>query len=52
MQETTPPKNPQKKIYKKTSGELLFDIVEQLPGQTPAEKQFKAPQDLRIKQVK
>lgn len=45
-------KNPQKKIYKKTSGELLFDIVEQLPGQTPAEKQFKAPQDLRIKQVK
>ena len=44
--------NPQKKIYKKTSGELLFDIVEQLPGENAEEKQLKAPQDLRIKEVK
>ena len=41
----------QKKVYKKTSGELLFDIVEQLPGEKPSDKQFTAPQDLRIKQV-
>lgn len=44
-------RNKQKKIYKKTSGELLFDIVEQLPGANPSEKQLTAPQDLRIKQV-
>ena len=43
--------NPQKKVYKKTSGELLFDIVEQLPGEKPSNKKFTAPQDLRIKQV-
>lgn len=44
-------KNPQKKVYKKTSGELLFDIVEQLPGQNAAEKQLTAPKDVRIKQI-
>lgn len=41
-------KYPQKKIYKKTSGELLFDIVEQLPGRDAASKQLTAPKDLRI----
>lgn len=41
-------KHPQKKIYKKTSGELLFDIVEQLPGEDTASKQLTAPKDLRI----
>ena len=43
-------KYPQKKIYKKTSGELLFDIVEQLPGRDAASKQLTAPKDLRIVQ--
>ncbi len=44
--------NPQKKSYKKTSGELLFDIVEQLPGEKAGKKQLQAPQDLRIKEIK
>lgn len=43
-------KHPQKKLYKKTSGELLFDIVERLPGDDAASKQLTAPQDLRIVQ--
>lgn len=43
-------KYPQKKIYKKTSGELLFDIVERLPGGDAVSKQLTAPKDLRIVQ--
>ncbi|MBE6421295.1 MAG: bifunctional metallophosphatase/5'-nucleotidase [Elusimicrobium sp.] len=45
-------KNAQKKIYKKTSGEILFDIIKELPGEFYQDKQLLAPNDVRIKEKK
>lgn len=45
-------KYPQKKVYRKTSGELLFDLIDQLPSVNGGNKELVAPGDVRIAEKK